>query len=171
MSLYSSSIPQLTKKLRNILNWLDKAEVHAKARNFDVNGLLAARLAPDMYPLVRQIQSCCDTAKFTAARLAAKEAPRHPDTEQTVEQLRARILSTVEYLATFQESDFLGAEERKLALPYLPEDKRLLGADYLIQSALPNFYFHLCMTYAILRHNGVDVGKVDYMGGLPLVDA
>lgn len=171
MSMYSATVPQLSKMLTNLLSWFDKAEAYAAAKKFDANVLLAQRLAPDMFPLVRQLQSACDNAKFTVARLAGKEAPRHPDTETTFEELRARVRSTLDFLATITEADFVGAAERPVRLPYLPENKRILGAHYLNQNALPNFYFHVTTAYAILRHSGVDLGKTDFIGGLPLVDA
>jgi hypothetical protein len=168
--MYSASVPQVSKMLRNLSQWLDKAEAFAEAKKFDANTLLTARLAPDMYPLVRQIQAACDTAKFLSARLAAKEPPRHPDTETTFAEIRERIRSTLEFIDTIREADFNGAAERLIAVSYLPPNKRILGAVYLNENALPNFYFHITMAYAILRHNGVDVGKIDYMGGFPLVD-
>lgn len=170
MSMYTASVPQAAKMLRNLDTWLDKAEAYAAAKKFDVNTLLTARLAPDMFPLVRQVQSSCDTAKFIAARLSGKEAPKHPDTETTVSELHARIRSTIAFLETVSEADFAGAADRLVGLSYLPANKRLRGAVYLNQNALPNFYFHLSMAYAILRHNGVDVGKTDFIGGLELVD-
>jgi hypothetical protein len=169
--MYTASVPQLSKMLRNLLSWLEKADAHAAQKNYDVNVLLNARLAPDMFPLVRQVQSSCDHAKFIAARLANKEAPKNPDTETTVAELRTRIQVTLEFLSTIQPDDFEGAATRKIKLGYLPEDKRLLGHVYLNENGLPNFYFHVGMAYAILRHNGVDVGKRDFIGGLSLVDA
>ena len=170
MSMYSASVPQLTKMLRNLERWLDKAETHATAKSFDPNTLLGARLAPDMYPLVRQIQSACDTAKFVAARLSGKDAPKNPDTETTVAELRERIHATVAFLETVTEADFEGAAERLVAVSYLPPNKRFKGSVYLNEVALPNFYFHATMAYAIVRHNGVDVGKMDYIGDIALVD-
>lgn len=170
MSMYTASVPQTAKMLRNLDAWLEKAEAHAATKKFDVDTLLTARLAPDMFPLARQVQSSCDHAKFMAARLSGKEAPKHPDTETTFTELRARIRSTLAFLDTVTEADFSGAADRLVGLAYLPADKRLRGAVYLNQNALPNFYFHLSMAYAILRHNGVDVGKKDFIGGLDLVD-
>ena len=167
MSQTYGSIVQLKKMLTNLDAWLAKAAAHAKARNFDVNVLAQARLAPDQYPLVKQVQSACDTAKFAAARLSGKEAPKHPDTETTVEELHARIQSTVAYLGTFSAKDFEGAETRAITLPFL-EGKTLKGADYLVEMANANFYFHAVTAYAILRHNGVDLGKMDYIGALTL---
>ena len=165
MSLVHASVLQTRKMLTHLDGWLDKAIAHAKAKSFDPAVFLAARLAPDQYPFVRQVQSACDTPKFAAARLAGKEPPKHPDTEQTIDELRTRIRSVVGYLETFKAGDFEGAEARVIALPFL-EGKVMSGAHYLIESALPNFYFHLNHAYAILRHNGVDVGKRDYIGTL-----
>jgi hypothetical protein len=170
MSLYQASVPQLKKMLNNLDKWLDAAVAHATKKSFDPAVLLTARLAPDQYPLTRQIQSCCDGAKFTAARLAGKEAPKHPDTETTLDEIRARIRSTVEFLDTVTEADFADAKERMITLPFMP-GKALSAADYLNEMALPNFYFHLTTAYAILRHNGVDVGKIAFIGSLNLRDA
>ena len=169
MSLYESSIPQLTKMLENLDKWLDAAAAFAQKKSFEPNTLLGARLAPDQYPLVRQVQSACDTAKFTAARLTGKEAPKHPDTEATLDELHARVKAVVDYLRTFKESDFAGAESRKVELSFLP-GKVMSTSDYLNEMALPNFYFHAAHAYAILRHNGVPLGKMDYIGGMRLTD-
>jgi hypothetical protein len=162
-------VVQLRKMLSNLDGWLRKAEAHAKAKSFDANTLLMARLAPDQYPLVRQVQASCDTAKFAAARLSGKEAPKHPDTEQTMDELHARIASVTSYLGTFVEKDFDGAETRVVKLPFR-EGKGLVGSDYLVEMAQPNFFFHVTHSYAILRHNGVDLGKTDYLGALSLRD-
>jgi len=166
MTIYESSVPQMKKMLLGLDRWLDTAVAYAQKKSFDPNVLLGLRLAPDMYPLVRQIQAACDSAKFTAARLTGKEAPKHPDTEQTIDEIRARIRSCVSYLDTFTAGDFEGAETRKVDLPFL-EGKYAVGSDYLSEMGLPNFYFHVSMAYAILRHNGVDLGKIDYIGSLP----
>lgn len=170
MSMYTASVPQLAKMLRNMEGWLDKAEAHAKARKFDVNTLLQARLAPDMFPLVRQLQSACDNAKFAAARLSGKQPPSDPDNETQVSEIRARIAKTLAFLSTVTESDFEGAASRLVGTNYLPANKRMVGSVYLNDHLLPNFYFHASMAYAILRHNGVDVGKTDFLGPVPLVD-
>ena len=156
MNSYEASIHQFKKMLTNLDKWLEAAEAHAQKKSFDPNTLLAARLAPDQYPLVRQVQSCCDAAKFVAARLTGKEAPKHPDTEQTMSEVHARIRSCVAYLETLKSADFAGAETRKVDLPFL-EGKHLVGSDYLMEMDTPNFYFHVTTAYAILRHNGVDV--------------
>ncbi len=169
MSLMYSSVRQFTKMVRNLDTWLEKAAAHAKTRAFDPGVLLQSRLAPDQYPLVRQVQSACDSAKFAVARLAGKEAPKHPDSETTLDELRARIKSCAEYLDTIQEADLAGAEARHVTLPWL-EGKHILGSDYLVEMALPNFYFHVAHAYAILRHNGVELGKRDYIGSLTTHD-
>jgi hypothetical protein len=155
--------------LKNLEQWLDAAVAHAQKKSFDPAVFLHARLAPDQYPLVRQVQSACDTAKFLAARLTGKEAPKHPDTEQTMDELKTRIQSVVGYLETFRPEDFTGAEERHILLPFAP-GKAALGRDYLIEMATPNFYFHVTTAYAILRHNGVALGKRDFMGSVSMRD-
>ncbi|HMJ16388.1 MAG TPA: DUF1993 domain-containing protein [Polyangiaceae bacterium] len=165
MSLYEASVPQFTKMLKNLGRWLDSGAEHAAKKSFKPEVLLAARLAPDQYPLLTQIQVACDSAKLTCARLTGKEAPKHPDTEQTVEELRARIQSVVGYLETFSARDFEGAESRSIGLPFAP-GKIMSATDYLNEFGLPNFYFHLNLAYAILRHNGVALGKTDYIGSL-----
>jgi hypothetical protein len=168
MSLYSC-VPQFTKMLDNLDKWLTKAEEHAKAKSFDPNVLCVARLAPDQYTLTRQVQAACDAAKFAAARTSGKTPPAHPDTETTIEQLHARVRSVVEYLRTFEAKDFEGAEARLVALSFMP-GKGMKSEDYITEMALPNFYFHVTTTYAILRHNGVPVGKMDYIGSVTLQD-
>lgn len=163
MSLYDQTIPQFKNTLTQLDKWLDAAVAYAKAKSFEPTVLLNSRLAPDQYPLVRQVQAVCDGAKFTAARLTGKEAPKHPDTEQTVEELRTRIRAVQEYLASYKPEEFVGAETRQVKLPWL-EGKYVLGVDYVNQLQLPNFYFHATLAYEILRHNGVPLGKTDYIG-------
>lgn len=167
MHAYAHTVAQWKKMLQNVERWLDKAEEHAKKKNFEPSVLLQMRLAPDQYPLVRQIQAACDAAKFGAARLSGKEAPSHPDTEQSFPEIRARLAKVVAYLDGFTAKDFEGAGERKIVLPFL-EGKHLLGDDYLVEMVVPNLFFHLTTTYAILRHAGVDLGKRDFIGGLTL---
>jgi hypothetical protein len=169
MNTYESSVSQFKKMLTHLEKWIEASASFAQKKSFDVNTLTQARLAPDQYPLVRQVQSACDTAKFAAARLTGKEAPKHPDTETTIEELRARIRSTVAYLDTFKAQDFAESENRRVELSFL-EGKYLLGKDYLVEMAQPNFYFHVTHAYAILRHNGVDLGKRDYIGSLSTKD-
>ena len=170
MNLYAATIPQFKRILQNTERWLDKAVAFADAKKFDPNTLLAARLAPDQFALVRQIQSVCDQTKLTAARLTAKDPPKHPDTEQTFDELRKRLHSVVAYLDTFRPSDFDGAAERLISLPFFPEGKGMTGHDYLVERQLPNVYFHASMVYAILRHNGVDLGKSDFIGPVTYKD-
>jgi hypothetical protein len=158
------------KTLRNLQTWMNKADEHAKAKSFDVDVLAHARLAPNQFDFVQQIQAGCDQAKYAAAYLGGKQAPSHPDTEKTFAELRQRIEKCLGFLETFQAQDFAGAEDRKVAPPWL-EGKWLRGDDYLIHVAVPNFFFHATMAYAILRHNGVDLGKMDYIGSLPTQEA
>jgi hypothetical protein len=160
----------MSKMLGNLDRWLEKTVAFAEARKFDPNTLLHARLAPDMFPLSRQIQSACDGAKFLAARTSGKEPPKHPDDETTVEQLRARIANVREYLAGFSPEDFSGAEARVVPLGFMP-GKGLSAEDFAREMSIPNTYFHLVTAYAILRHNGVDLGKGDYLGRMNIRDA
>jgi hypothetical protein len=162
-------VPQYAKMLNNLDRWLDKATEYAKAKSFDVDTLVQARLAPDMYSLDRQIQSACDSAKFSVAYLAGKEAPSHPDTEKTIAELRARIRSCLSFLETVKAADFAGAEDRKVA-PKWMKGKWVKGDQHLMQMAVPNFYFHVTTAYDILRHNGVDLGKSDFIGSFPMND-
>jgi hypothetical protein len=166
MNLYDATVPIFTKLLGNVDKWLDKAAALADAKKFDVDVFASARLAPDQYPFVRQIQSACDQAKYAVAKLTGKEAPSHPDTEKTIAEIRTRIRTVVAYLATFKREDFQGAEDRSCSHAWMA-GKSLRGGDYLHHLGLPNFYFHLTTAYDILRHNGVDVGKMDYLVDLP----
>lgn len=156
-------ILEMKKLLRNLDACLDKAVAFAGAKKFDPNVLIQARLAPDMFPFVRQVQAACDAAKFAAARLAGREAPSHPDTEQTIDELKKRIATVVAYLDGFSAKDFEGIEDRTVTTPRW-EGKSMTALNYFIEHAQPNFYFHYTTAYAILRHNGVDVGKRDYLG-------
>lgn len=169
--IYPIVITQFSKILRNLLAILDKAAVHAQAKKYDMAVLLQARLAPDQFNLIQQVQVACDTAKLGAARLANQEqsAPSHPDTEQTLAEITARIQSVIAYLETFSAADFVSAEERRITQPRW-KGKSLSGEEFLTQHAAPNLYFHVTTAYAILRHNGVDVGKKDFLGELPYKD-
>ena len=162
-----ATVSEFSKMLSNLDAWLGKAIEHAKTKSFDPNVLVAARLAPDQYSLDRQVQSGCDTAKFAAAYLSGKETPKHPDTEKTVDELRARIAACRGFLESVAEKDYAGAEDRKVAPPWM-HGKWLRGQDYLGKLAIPNFYFHATTAYSILRHNGVPLGKMDYIGALPI---
>ena len=160
------AIQLFAKTLDNLEKWMDKADAYAKERSFDVDVLAQARLAPDQFSFVQQVQSACDQAKYAAAYLGGKQAPSHPDTEQTFVALRQRIEKCLGFLETVQAKDLAGAEERKVSPPWL-KGQWLRGDDYLVHVAVPNFFFHATMAYAILRHNGVDLGKMDYVGSLP----
>jgi hypothetical protein len=167
MRLYDVAVPQPVKMLGNLDRWLAAAIAYADRRKFDINNLMKARLAPDQFALDKQVQTACDNAKFFAGRLTGKDWPAHPDVETTVDQLRARIASVTAYLEAFTPDDFAGAEDRKITLPWM-EGKWMRGDEYAAQFALPNLYFHMTTAYAILRHNGVELGKRDYIGGVPM---
>jgi uncharacterized protein len=162
MNLHDATIPIFTRLLSNIEKWLDKAAAYADTKKFDVDVLARARLAPDQYDLVRQIQATCDQIKYTVAKLTGKEPPAHPDTEKTIAELRQRLRTVAAYLATFTPEDFHGAEERSCSHSWMG-GRSVRGGDYLDEFALPNMYFHATTAYAILRHNGVPLGKMDYI--------
>ncbi len=157
----------MAKTLRNLEAWMDKAEAHAKDKSFEVDVLTQSRLAPDQFNFVQQVQSACDQAKYAAAYLGSKQPPSHPDTEKTFAELRERIRKCLDFVESVQPKDFEGAAERKVAPPWLG-GRWLRGDDYLAHVALPNFFFHATMAYALLRHNGVTLGKMDYIGSLPV---
>ncbi len=170
MTLYAACVPSMAKMLKNLLVWLDETESYAKERSFDPETLLVARLAPDQFPLIRQVQSACDSAKLAAYRLAGKEAPAHPDEEKTLAEIRLRVKSVIELVESLKEADFESAEDRIITLPFLPPGKAVRGEDYFNEFALPNFYFHATTAYAILRHNGVPLGKRSFIGSVTLQD-
>jgi hypothetical protein len=165
--MYHEIFRQMKKQLGQIDKWFDAATTFAQSKSFDPNLFLAFRLAPDQFAFARQVQITCDTVKLAASRLTGKEAPSHADTEQTLDELRARVKSVIGYLDGFSAKDFEGAAKRSVTQPRW-EGKVMTGADYFLEHALPNFYFHLAHVYAILRHNGVTVGKRDYLGPLSL---
>jgi hypothetical protein len=167
MSFTYASLQHMKKMLTHLDTWLEKASKQAAAKPYDVNVLAVARLAPDQFPLTRQVQSACDTLKFAHARLSGKDAPSQTDTEQTVEELRARIKATLSLLDAYKADDFAGVENKMIVMPRR-EGKVIKGSDYLLEYAQPNFFFHVTTAYAILRHNGIDVGKTDYLGPLSL---
>lgn len=156
-------VTQYGRMLENLDAWLGAGIGYAEQRKFDPEILVSARLAPDQYALVQQIQSACDAAKYAAAYLSGQKAPSHPDTETTLAQLRARIATCVAYLTTFKAADFAGAEERRVA-PAWMGGQSVRGETYIHRISVPNFYFHVATAYAILRHNGVPLGKQDYIG-------
>ena len=165
--MYYSIVLQCTQGLKNIEAWLDQAEHHASAKQFDVGVLMTSRLAPDMRDFVYQVQSACDYVKGAAAWLSGQTPPRHADHEQTVDELRARIRKTVLFVEGVSKTQYDGAAGRKVSWG----GKMIGGDDYLLQVSIPNIYFHLTAAYAILRHNGVAIGKRDFLGPIRWVNA
>ena len=163
---YDLCVTQPIKMLTNLSAILAKAQEYADAKKFESTVLLNSRLAPDMLPLGRQIHIATDAVKLGAARLTNKDAPTHDDKETTIPEFQTRITSVIAYLNTLKEADFQGAHERKITQPRW-EGKWLTGHDYMVMHVLPNLYFHVTTTYAILRHNGVEIGKKDYLGEMP----
>lgn len=159
---------QYMKMLGTLSTILDKAVVFAEEKKISPEVLLNSRLAPDQFPLLKQIQTACDGAKLGMARLTGKEkeAPKNDDTEKTVDELKARINSTLSFLESLTEDDFKDTESRKIILPFMP-NHYLTAEDALIEFSMPNFYFHVTTAYAILRHNGMSLGKPDYIGSAP----
>src|SRR5450432_337477 len=163
--MYFAAITQMKKMLGQLDKCLEKAAAFAQTKKFDTNVYLSLRLAPDQFAFARQVQTACDTAKLVAARLTGTEAPAHPDTEQSLDELRTRVAKVIAYLDGFSAKDFEGAATRVITQPRW-EGKVMTGADYFIEHVQPNFFFHINHCYAILRHNGVPVGKRDYLGTL-----
>jgi hypothetical protein len=168
--MYYQVIGQCTQALKNLEVWLDKAEQHAAAKKFDVGVLLTSRLAPDMKDFIYQVQSACDYAKGAAAWLSGQKAPRHEDNEQTIDEVRARIRKTVDFTESVSAAQYAGASDRKVSLSF-GHGKLIGGEDYLLQVTVPNVYFHVVIAYAVLRHNGVDIGKMDFLGPINWIDA
>jgi hypothetical protein len=168
--MYYQVVSQCSQSLKNMETWLDKAEQFAAAKQLDVSVLLNGRLAPDMKPFIYQVQSACDYVKAAAAWLSGQTPPKHEDTEQTVGELRARIRKTVDFAESVAEAQYEGAKDRKVSLSWAP-GKVIGGEDYLLQMTIPNVYFHIAMAYAMLRNAGVDVGKMDFLGPINLVEA
>jgi uncharacterized protein len=162
-----ATFQQMKKTLSQIETWFDKANEFATSKSFDAEVLVNQRLAPDQFALARQVQITCDTAKLGAARLTGKEAPSHADTEKTFGELKQRIQETVAFLNTLTEADFASADTRVITQPRW-EGKTMVGKDYFLEHVMPNFFFHASHAYAILRHNGVPVGKKDYLGKLSM---
>ena len=163
--MYQASVPVLLHALGNLSAILNKALLNAESRKFDAAVLLQARLAPDMFPFIRQVQIVTDTAKGCGARLAGVDIPSFPDTETSFDELQQRIAKTVVFLQGLQPAQFEGSESRDIVLKFPHQTLNFTGQDYLQFFVLPNFYFPLTTAYAILRHNGVPLGKVDYLGG------
>jgi len=164
LTIYDAAIPVLKRGLTNLSAILAKAEASAEARKIDPAVFLASRLAPDMFPLSRQVQLVSDGAKGGAARLAGVEAPSFPDTETTFAELQERIAKTIAYLDSFRTEQFAGAEGREIVFKTPNGDFNFTGQSFLLTFVLPNSFFHVTTAYNILRHNGVDLGKFDYLG-------
>ena len=156
-------VSQFDRMLENLDAWLNAGAAFAQSKNFDAEILTKERLAPDQYALVQQVQSACDQAKYVAAYLSGQKAPAHPDTETTLAELHARIATVRTYLKTFKAGDFTGAEERRVAPPWMG-GKSVRGETYLHRISIPNFYFHVTTAYDVLRHSGVPLSKLDYLG-------
>lgn len=164
LSMYDASVPVFVRMLENLAAILKKAESHAEARKIDPAVLVGGRLAPDMFPLTRQVQIATDGAKGGAARLAGVEIPSYPDTETTFGELQERVAKTVAFLKSLPADQIEGSETRVITLKMRGVDASFPGQPYLLNFVLPNFYFHLAATYLILRHNGIELGKMDYLG-------
>jgi uncharacterized protein len=166
MSMYAASVPVFQHMLRNLVHVLDKGEAYANERKFDPSVLTTYRLAPDMLPFTRQILIACDAAKLGVARISGLEAPKFDDAEATFADLKGRVQKTLDFLATVQPGSLDGTEDKDITFPVGREKTRTMKAQaYLTTWALPNFFFHVTTAYAILRHNGVELGKADYLAG------
>jgi len=165
ISMHSASVPIFVRTLGNMLQWLEKAEAFARARNFDPENFLGLRLAPDMLPFTRQIQIASDAVKNGLARLAGVEPPKWADDEASLEALRARIQKTIDYAESLSAAQVDGSEEREIEVPIGPEASITLQGEFMLKHmTLPNFFFHATMTYALLRQGGVELGKMDFLG-------
>lgn len=165
ISMHAASVPVFKQMLGSLADILGKAVAHAEARKFDPAVLLQSRLYPDMLPLLRQVQIACDFAKGVSCRLAGAEMPSHEDTEQSFDDLQHRIAKTLSVIENLAPAQFDGSEQREIVLrPGTPKERKLDGQSYLLAYGLPQFFFHVNMAYALLRHNGLEIGKKDYMG-------
>ena len=165
ISMHSASVPIFVRMLKNLSNCLDKAAAYAETKKFDSKVLVEVRLAPDMLPFRTQVQIACDAAKFGVARLAGVEAPKFADDEASLAELKTRIAKTIDFLQSVPAASVDGSEDRSISVPRRnSEPMQFSGENYLKHMALPNFFFHVTTAYALLRHNGVDLGKGDYLG-------
>jgi uncharacterized protein len=164
ISMYQASAPRFVNMLGNLSAILDKAQSHVEARKIDSAALTAFRLFPDMLPMTRQVQIACDAAKGAVARLAGVDIPKHEDTEQTFAELKARIAKTIEFVRSVKPAQLDGTEDKDITVTVGGKDTTFKGMQFLLGRALPNLYFHVTTTYNILRHNGVEIGKRDYLG-------
>ena len=164
LSMYQASVPVFLRGLENLAVILAKGAAHAEAKKIDPAVLGGLRLIADMFPLSRQVQIACDTAKGAVARLAGVEIPKHEDVEQSFAELKARIAKTIDFIESVPAAKIDGSEEREIVLPMRSGERRYKGMQYLLGFAYPNFYFHVTTAYNILRHNGVELGKLDFLG-------
>ena len=164
ISMYQASVPAFVRGLTNLSAILDKAAADAEARKIDPAVLISSRLAPDMFPLARQIMIAADFAKGPVARLAGVEVPKYEDNETTIAEFKARIDKTIAFVKSFSPSQIDGSEEKDINITIAGNPMTFKGLPYLVDFVLPNFYFHLACAYAILRHNGVPIGKRDFIG-------
>ena len=164
ISMYQASAPRFVNILRNLSAILDKAEAHCTAKKIDPSALTTYRFYPDMFPFTRQVQIACDTAKGAVARLAGVEIPKHEDTEQTFAELKARIAKVIDFIESVSAAKVDGSEEKEIVMQMRSGERRFKGMQYLLGHAYPNFYFHVTTAYNILRHNGIEVGKADFIG-------
>ena len=164
ISMYQASVPTFIRMLNNLAAILDKAAVHAETRKIDPVVLVNSRLYPDMFPLARQVQIATDNAKGCAARLAGQNPPKYEDNESTIPELLDRINKTVSFLGTFKPEQIDGSEQKPITLKFGTEQVNFEGLPYLLNFVIPNFYFHVTTAYCILRHSGVEIGKMDFMG-------
>ena len=164
LSMYQASVPVFTRMLENLSAILGKAAAHAEAKKIDPAVFINARLAPDMFALARQVQIASDAAKGCVARLAGVEVPSYPDTETTFPELQERVAKTIAFVKGFTAQQIDGSEERTCILKVRGDEMKFRGQDYLFKLSIPNFFFHVTTAYDILRHNGVELGKMDYLG-------
>jgi len=164
ISMYQASVPRFVNILGNLSNILDKAQAHVDAKKLDAAALTAYRLFPDMLPMTTQVQIACDTAKGVVARLAGVEIPAYEDNEKTLADLKARVAKTIAFIQTIKPGQIDGTEDKEIVVKRRDKETRYKGMQFLLGHAIPNFYFHVATTYNILRHNGIEIGKRDYLG-------
>jgi hypothetical protein len=164
ISMYQASALRFVPMLHNLSAMLDKAEAHCEAKKIEPLALTSFRLYPDMLPFTRQVQIACDSAKGAVARLAGLEIPKHEDTEQSFAELKARIAKTLDFIQSVKPAQIDGSEEREVVIKLRGQDAKFRGLQYLLNFVWPNFYFHVTTAYNILRHNGVELGKRDFIG-------
>jgi hypothetical protein len=164
ISMYQASVPRFANILGNLSNILDKTQAHIDAKKIDVAALTSYRLFPDMFPLSRQVQIACDTASGVVARLAGMEIPKDEDTEKTIPELKARIAKTIAFIQSVPQAQIDGTEDKAIVTKRGDKETHYKGMQFLLGHAVPNFYFHVTTVYNMLRHNGVEIGKRDYLG-------